>query len=68
MASAELKMRTTNQKPKQKHGVVVALVTIVQRDKDVYKRLEERGWHVIVVWECELKKAVFEDNMTRLIS
>jgi DNA mismatch endonuclease, patch repair protein len=26
-----------------------------ERDKEEQKKLAEMGWHVIVVWECELK-------------
>ena len=26
------------------------------RDLKAYQSLQEEGWHVIVVWECELKK------------
>ena len=35
----------------------------VERDKQQKKALIERGWNVIVVWECELKKNQFEDTM-----
>lgn len=28
----------------------------VERDQKNIKQLELRGWHIIVVWECELKK------------
>ena len=28
-----------------------------QRDQEVWRQLEAKGWYVIVVWECELKKA-----------
>ena len=28
----------------------------VKRDKNVTKRFEDRGWRVIRIWECELKK------------
>lgn len=27
-----------------------------ERDKEEQRKLAEMGWHVIVVWECELKK------------
>ena len=27
----------------------------MQRDKENYKELEQLGWHVLVVWECETK-------------
>lgn len=29
----------------------------VERDQRNINQLEQRGWHIIVVWECELKKA-----------
>lgn len=28
----------------------------VERDKENYTALENKGWRVLVVWECELKK------------
>ena len=40
----------------------------VERDAKNYKQLEQIGWNIIVVWECELKKAVFQDTMCQLIS
>ena len=36
------------------------------RDQDVWRRLEAMGWYVIVVWECQLKKAVFDDTVERV--
>lgn len=39
----------------------------VNRDKQVYEELSQAGWKIIVIWECELKKAVLEDNMTSVI-
>ncbi len=30
----------------------------VERDKIVRKQLENEGWHVIVLWECELSSKV----------
>lgn len=38
-----------------------------ERDKQNTELLVAQGWHVIVVWECELKKKVFEDTMIKLI-
>ena len=37
------------------------------RDQENYRKLEEQGWSVIVVWECEITKAVFEKTMTCVI-
>lgn len=37
------------------------------RDQKNYNLLAELGWKVIIVWECELKKAVFETTMSQLI-
>lgn len=38
-------------------------------DRDVIKatQLKELGWRVITVWECELKKPVFDDTINTLI-
>ena len=38
----------------------------VERDISNYAELSKLGWHVIVVWECELKKKVLEDTMNRI--
>lgn len=35
-----------------------------ERDLRDYEYLESRGWRVIVVWECELKRGVLEDTVT----
>lgn len=34
-----------------------------QRDQEVWRQLEAKGWFVIIVWECELKKFRFEDTV-----
>lgn len=34
-----------------------------QRDQEVWRQLEAKGWYVITVWECELKKPRFEDTV-----
>ncbi len=39
----------------------------VERDEKNHLMLQERGWNVIIVWECELKKAVSDTRLTRLI-
>ena len=33
------------------------------RDQEVWRHLEAKGWYVIIVWECELKKHRFEDTV-----
>lgn len=38
-----------------------------ERDKEEQKRLAEMGWHVIVVWECELKSDKREKTLTSLV-
>lgn len=38
----------------------------VERDAENYEALENMGWRVIVIWECELKRAVAEDNLAQL--
>lgn len=38
----------------------------VERDARKQKELREIGWNVIVVWECELKKAARGETLERL--
>lgn len=38
----------------------------VERDQKNHEQLRALGWKVIVVWECELKKKVAEQRLTRL--
>ena len=37
-----------------------------ERDQEVWRKLEAKGWRVIIVWECELKKAVLEDTVNQV--
>lgn len=39
-----------------------------QRDQEVWRQLEAKGWYVIIVWECELKKNRFEDSVNSVAS
>ena len=39
----------------------------IQRDQQNTKRLVEQGWHVIIIWECELKKPLFDATMHNLV-
>ena len=34
-----------------------------ERDQRNYKDLYEAGWHVIVIWECQLKNCYLEETM-----
>lgn len=38
------------------------------RDSKNVRVLKEFGWDVIVIWECELKKDLFEHTMANLLS
>ena len=38
----------------------------VANDKLHVKQLEELGWNVITLWECELRKTYFEETMNKL--
>ena len=38
----------------------------VERDKKNHSLLQSSGWKVIVVWECELKKATITNRLERL--
>lgn len=35
----------------------------LERDQEVWRQLEAKGWYVIVIWECELSKAKFEHTV-----
>ena len=39
-----------------------------ERDQEVWRKLEAKGWSVIIVWECQLKKANLEENVARVAS
>lgn len=39
----------------------------VERDCENIAKLQELGWNVIVVWECELKKAIREKRLKELV-
>lgn len=39
-----------------------------QRDQEVWRQLEAKGWYVLIVWECELKKARFDDAVKYVAS
>lgn len=40
----------------------------VERDQKNTALLQKQGWKVIVVWECELKKSIFQSTMDKVIS
>ena len=37
-----------------------------ERDQEVWRQLEAKGWAVIIVWECQLKKAVLNETICRV--
>ena len=39
-----------------------------QRDYRKIDELQELGWKVIIVWECQLKRNVFSETMLALVS
>lgn len=38
-----------------------------KRDAYITNSLERDGWKTVVVWECELKKSVFESTISKII-
>ena len=34
-----------------------------ERDQEVWRQLEAKGWAVIIVWECQLKKATLDETI-----
>lgn len=39
-----------------------------ERDKRNYALLEQQGWRVLIVWECELKPGVRASRLEKLVS
>lgn len=37
-----------------------------ERDQDVWRQLEAKGWSVVIVWECELAKGRLDDTVERV--
>lgn len=37
-----------------------------ERDQNVWRQLEAKGWSVIIVWECQLKNADLEETLERV--
>ena len=37
-----------------------------ERDQEVWRKLEAKGWSVIIIWECQLKKANLEETVARV--
>ena len=37
-----------------------------EHDLEVWRQLEAKGWSVIIVWECQLKKAVLDETISRV--
>lgn len=55
--------------PKTNTDFWVAKVTRNQeRDQEVWRQIEAKGWFVIIVWECQLKKTKVEETMQNVIA
>lgn len=39
----------------------------VERDKINYQKLQELGWNVIIVWECELNSSVHQKTLNNIL-
>ncbi len=37
-----------------------------ERDQEVWRKLEAKGWYVIIVWECQLKKGRIDETVERV--
>lgn len=38
-----------------------------ERDQEVWRKLEAKGWYVIIVWECQLKKWKLDETVERVV-
>ena len=43
------------------------LIHNAERDRKNYSELEDNGWNVIVVWECQLKKDLFDSTINAIV-
>ena len=39
-----------------------------ERDKKNYALLEQAGWHVIIVWECEIRHGSLNEAMVKVLA
>lgn len=39
-----------------------------ERDQEIWRQLEAKGWAVIVVWECQLNKCTFDNTFSKIKS
>ena len=37
-----------------------------ERDQEVWRKLEAKGWSVIIVWECELEKSRLQETVAQI--
>ena len=37
-----------------------------ERDQEVWRKLEAKGWSVVIVWECQVKKAKLDETIDRV--
>lgn len=44
------------------------IITNENRDRENKKKLEVEGWRVLIIWECQLKKNIAEENLKELYS
>ena len=46
------------------------LIRVLRREsgagKEVWRKLEAKGWSVVIVWECQLKKAALGGTVERV--
>lgn len=54
--------------PKTNTAFWIAKITRNQeRDQEVWRQLEAKGWFVIIVWECQLKKSFLEETVAHIV-
>ena len=47
---------------------IAKIVRNQERDQETWRQLEAKGWFVIIVWECELKKSKLEETVANVAS
>lgn len=42
--------------------------TTVKRDKKNYRLLKKSGWKVVIIFECQIKKGISDENLLQIIN
>lgn len=44
------------------------ILTNVKRDRNIYLELEAKGWHYLIVWECQLNNQNLKSTLDQIVA